>query len=438
MNADNNMLVGLRETWNKRTFLFGSVIVTLVSLFGLRYLWFNSRMWFDLENHDTRVLLRTIRGVEQPFKWFVHDWPLYNGFYRPLPALSFEVDDRLYGNNLLMYCFTNWWIGLACSFGVVWFVWELFRKRSAAVAAGTLFAAWQSGLTDYLPIEWVGGVVALLLMIVGTSFGSGWKNSLIAAALALLLAREASSWQDVVDVVGMDFAYRSIGWPVGRTATMATMFILPCVAAYCRWERGRKGKWAIASIAFLILAMMCYEQVVVVPALLMGSAVALRLQGVPTRWAWHLLPWTTLAVYIFLHSHYLPKTRYHDQAYRGIGGGIRDMLSWLFPASFEIKFIPTFISPEIGIYFVFIERFWRYSVQIVSCTISYLSFRPYWLPITFGVLASVGAYAPMAFQQPLVHYHHLPLAVRTPFVVWLSMIAWNRGRQALIRPQSAS
>ena len=432
------MLERLRETWHKRTTPFGLILVTLVSLVGLRYLWFNSRMWFDLENHDTRVLLQTIRGEEQPFKWFVSDWPLYNGFYRPLPALSFEIDDRLYGNNLLMYCFTNWWIGLLCSFGVVWLVWELFRNRSAAVAAGTLFAAWQGGLTDCLPIEWIGGCTALLLLTVGIFVGSGWKKGVVAAALVLLVAREASNWHDVVDVVTMDFAYRSIGWPVGRTATMATMFILPCVAAYCRWERGRKGKWAVVSIASLILAMMCYEQVVVVPALLLGSAVALRVQGVQVRWFWHFLPWGMLAAYIALHSHYLPKTRYHDQAYRGINGGVRDLFSWLFPASFEIKFMPTFISPEIGIYALLIGRFWRYTAQIVSCTVSYLSFRPYWLPILYGILASAGAYAPMAFQQPLVHYHHLPLAFRTPFVVWLSILAWSKGREALLRPQSAS
>lgn len=432
------MWQALRDRWRTRTILFGLVAVSIISLFGLRFLWFNNRMWFDLENHDTRVLLQTIRAEEQPFKWFTSDWPLYNGFYRPLPAVSFEIDDRLYGNNLPMYCFTNWWIGLLCSFGVVWLVYEVFRNRGAAVGAGLVFAGWQSGIIDYIPIEWIGGCIALLILLIGAFVGGGWKIGLVAAALVLLAARELSNSLDIVDVVSMDLSYRSIGWPVGRTATMATMFALPCVAAYCRWERGRKGKYAVVSIVCLLLAMMSYEQVIVVPALLFGTAITLRLQGVRVRWAWHFLPWGILAAYLALHSHFLPKTRYQDQAYRGIGGGIRDTMSWLFPATFEMKFMPTFLSPDIGIYAFLIGRFWRYLVQIVSCTVSYWNFRSHWMPITYGILASAGAYAPMAFQQPLVHYHHLPMAFRTPFVIWLMILMGEKSRQAITSRQSAS
>lgn len=416
----------------------GLLLISTLSLFGLRFLWFNTDMWFDLENHDTRVLLQTIRAEEQPLKWFTSDWPLYNGFYRPLPAVTFEIDDRLYGNNLPMYCFTNWWIGLLCSYAVVWLVLELFRKRGPAIGAGVLFALWQTGIADRLPIEWCTGVASVAILVLAIWRGSGFIAGVVAAALLLLAGREASGWLDVVDVVSMDFSYRSLGWPVGRTATMATMFALPCIAAYCRWERVRKPIWAAVSIACLILAMMCYEQVVVVPALLLGTAVALHIQGIRVRWAWHLVPWGLLAVYIALHSHYLPKTRYYDQAYRGIGGGIRDVLSWLFPASFEIKFLPTFVSPEIGIYALLIERFWRYVVQSVSCVIAFLSFRQHWLPITYGLLASAGAYLPMAFQQPLVHYHHLPMAFRTPFVVWLIILGYQKSEFAVRRPQSVS
>jgi hypothetical protein len=268
-------------------------------------------------------------------------------------------------------------------------------------------------------------------------FGGGWKPALVASALLLLLCRELANWIDVVDAISMDFSYRAIGWPVGRTATMATMFALPCVAAYCRWERGRRSGYAVLSICCLILGMMSYEQIVVVPALLLGSAIALRLQGVQVRWFWHFLPWGLLAAYVSLHSHYLPKTRYHDQAYRGVAGGVRDLLTWAFPATFEIKFLPTFTSPDIGLYFVLIDRFWKYVVQSVSCIVSYLSFRSHWLPIVYGLVASTGAYAPMAFQQPLVHYHHLPLAFRAPFVIWLSILTAEKVGLAAKR-QSAS
>jgi hypothetical protein len=420
-------------------FVIGLACIAIVGLFGLRFIWFNNEMWFDLENHDTRVLLQTIRSEQQPFKWFVSDWPLYNGFYRPLPALSFEMDDRLFGNNLRLYCFTNGCIAMVCAFGVVWFVYEAFRNRLAAVFAGLMFSGWQTGLVDFLPLEWAGGIVAVVAMLASLlTGGGGIRVGLVAAALTLLAARELSCWLDIVDIIGMDFSYRAIGWPVGRTATMATMFALPCVAAYCRWERERKHGWSVFSILFLVLALMCYEQSVVVPALLLGTAVALHLQKVKVRWAWHAAPLAILGVYLWLHTRFLPKSRYHDQAYRGTGGGMRDTLSWLFPGTHEIKFLPVFLTPDIGFFAVFIDRFWVYVVQSASSLIAYLSFRKHWMPIAYGLLASTGAYLPMAFQQPLVHYHHLPMAFRTPFVVWLTFLAYENCKLAISKRQSTS
>ena len=394
-------------------------------------------MWFDLENHDTRVLIQTIRGEEEPLKWFASDWPLYNGFYRPLPAVSFELDDRLYGNNLRLYCLTNWSIAFLCSFLVVWLVYELFRKTGPALGAGILFASWQTGMADFVPIEWIGGILAAAILS-ASLFRSQFKFGLVAAALILLAAREVSGWLDLVDVVAMDFPYRTIGWPVGRTATMLTMFALPCVAAYCRWERTRKWQWAAVSILCLVLGMMCYEQVVVVTALLLGSAIAISVQGVKVRWSWHLLMFGMLGAYWYLHSTFLPRTRYQDQAFRGTGGAIRDMMSWLFPAAFEMKFLPVFLTPDIGPYAVLITRFWLYLAQTASCFISYLSFKRHWLPITYGILASAGAYLPMAFQHPLVHYHHMPMAFRTPFVVWLVILTADKIRAALRIDQATS
>jgi hypothetical protein len=394
-------------------------------------------MWLDLENHDTRVLLFTIRHQQDPFRWFTGDWPLFNGFYRPIPALTFEIDDRLYGNNLEFYCFTNWVIGLFCSYGVVWFVYELFQKQLEAFFAGMLFAGWQNGLTDLIPLEWIGGIAVCFLIVIAAWRKCSWFTILVASSLLLLAAREVSGWLDTVDAIAMGFPYRSIGWPVGRTATLLTLFALPCIAAYCRWERERTPIWAALSIACLILGFLSYEQVVVVPGLLLGSAMALRLGGVKVRWLWHAIPIGLAALYWWAHTAYLPQTRYQVQAYRGTSGAIRDFMSWVFPAAYEIKFLPIFFSREVGLFSIFILRFWAYIIQTISCAVSYLSFKKYWVPIVFGIAGSAGAYAPMAFQHPLVHYHHLPMAMRSVFVVWLCKLAFEKAMLA-VSPQSAS
>jgi hypothetical protein len=392
-------------------------------------------MWQDSENHDTRTLLRETRKQADTLRWFVHDWPLGNGFYRPLPTLSFILDDQLYHNNLSWYRFTNWIIGLLCAYGVAWVVWELFRTVQGAWGSALIFSAWQSGLAGAIPWNdyafWLAGTALLLGLLPGRG---GFKKSVVAAALVLFLTREWSCWLEKMDIVQATFSFRNIVWPPGRTATILALFALPCVASYCRFERERQARWAILCVICLTLSFLTYEQAVVVPPLLVAAAVALVLQGVKVRWSFHLAPLGLLATYVVLHKTFLHDTRYRLQAYRGTPGGWRDLTTWVFPASFDAKFLPSFVGPEIGWLAVLIVGFWETLSRVAANVIALCEARKEWMPALFGLAGSVGVFAPMAFQHPLAHYYYLPMAFRSIFVAWMTMLAFRSVKSVLARP----
>jgi hypothetical protein len=418
--------------------LLGILVVLLINLFSLRDVLNNENLWRDSENHDTRTLLKETRKHEDALRWWVNDWPLGNGFYRPIPTMAFLMDDALYHNNLNMYRLTNWFIGLGCALLLVWMVWEIFRDTLGALCCGIVFSLWQSGLAHDLPMQsagnWLG--IALLAFALLPGRGGLWKG-IVAASLAMVVGRELSGWLEKMDIVQASFSFRNISWPPGRTATIMALFVIPCVAAYCRWERTRRNGWMWLSLGCLTLGFFTYEQTVVVPAVLIACAVALRLEGVRVRWRFHLIPWFMLFIYAGLHRTYLEDTRYKKQAFRGPKGGWADVLVWLFPGAFEMRFMPGFFTDEIGWLFWLVKDFWYFSGQIVSNFIAYWEARKEWLPAGFGLLVSVGTFLPMAFQHPLAHYHYLPMAFRSIFVTWLMLILW-RAAIAAVRRRAAA
>jgi hypothetical protein len=383
------------------------------------------------ENHDLRVLVGRLRDEGAPvWKWFASDWPLYNGFYRPIPTISVIADDVLFGDELNKYKIQNWIIGLLCSLLLFWLVWELFRDAALAAGSSLVFSYWQSGIDNLISgaihvrgaVYWLAFGTAVFVAIYGLAFGKGarLKWLLVAGAIGYL-GREYALALQWTDVTQQPFDYRSIGWPVGRTATLMTMFALMSLASYCRFERTRSNLFAVLALIALILAFCSYEQAVVVPALLLGCAIALSLQTVRVRWLWHVVPWATLGLYLWLHlTHIEPDSRYRKQAARGQSGGLRDTLTWLFQSNRDLRFLKQIFEPSIGLAVFAMELYWKALFDLVAnvCGLTIATRR--WLPAFFGLIAAVGSYAPMAFQHPLSHYFHLPLAMRSIFVVALT------------------
>ncbi|MBL8040960.1 MAG: hypothetical protein JNM04_06385, partial [Chthonomonas sp.] len=74
---------------------------------------------------DTHVMVTKIRERHDPVSWFFGDWPLENHFYRPISALSFELDNALYGDSGRGYFRTNAIIAALSVLALAWLVFEL-------------------------------------------------------------------------------------------------------------------------------------------------------------------------------------------------------------------------------------------------------------------------------------------------------------------------
>ncbi len=417
-----------------RSFLIiACLAITLVSAAGLDHVFRHDDMGYvgldrvD-DHHDQRVLLQQLRSEGSPItKWFVSDWPLYNGFYRPLPTVSFAIDDAIFHSDLNKYKIQNWLIAFASSLVLLWLVWELFYDRALAAGSAIVFAAWQNGLENWLPLYWLLLSLGLLIAIYGLAFGASRRLWwLVCAGAVIFLGRELSLVLQSSDINQRSFDFRVVGWPVGRTATLMTLFSLSSLFAFCKYERLRRPQWAILSIALLAMAIGSYEQVVVVPALLLACAIALRLQSVSVRWVWHVIPWVMIATYIWLHQAFLEvDSRYRGQAMRGIRGGIRDIIGWIFPARRDLPMLAQVFEQYIGIYALAMELYWKALVDFLANVCGLIVARRRLLQASFGLLCAVGSYAPMSFQHTLGHYFHLPLAFRAIFVVALLLATFE-------------
>lgn len=414
------------------------LLVSAFHAYGLRH--FSTPIPFEehTEHHDAVIMVQRIEEAKNPWKWFISDWPLYNGFYRPLPSLAFELDHALFGKNLVRFLILNQLVALACSFLVVWFVWELFRRPGAAVACGAVFAAWQAGVQEALPVATIGWLTALSLLVRALLLDrSSTLRWLAVAGVVAYAFRELSAEIALADSTRQSFSYRVIGWSPGRTATILTMFSLLSCAAYCRFERERQARWCVVSLVALVGAFLSYEQSVVVAAVLLACGVALALQGVKVRWWFHVVCWVLTLVYVALHRILLPpNTRYRMQAARGMAGGIRDIVRFLFPASRDAFIL--WSNLEIGLTMFMLPLPYASIAQVVANLIAWVKARHQWLPLVFGLVVSTGAYVPMSFQHFLAHYYHLPMAIRTILVVWLFLLAWELSLSAASRREQTA
>ncbi len=181
-----------------------------------------------LRDSDTHVLLDTIRQRNAPFSWFGGDWPLQNHFYRPVSTLSFELDNRLYGNNAAGYGLTNALLCIACVLLLFWFLREITDMPAFAGAGAVLFGLQHLGYERWIvePIYWL----ALLTGIVGLIRHRLNIRLWLPALLVLLYCVGEISFTG-------GFGGKTIDWLPGRTATVMTVFALIAMATYARYER---------------------------------------------------------------------------------------------------------------------------------------------------------------------------------------------------------
>lgn len=415
-----------------------------------------------LKDIDTSVLLDAIRNRHNPLSWFTGDWPLANHFYRPIPTLTFEADNVLYANHAAGYGWTNALICVACILALFWMVAELSESLALAGACALLFGYWHAPF--YLPLSpvvdlLVGATVVVALL----RRQAKWTQVVSACLLTLLTYAEFNGLRTNLQA-------GSLSWLPARTATVMTVFCLTSVAAYARYarfsstkateeitpltppatrssrqEKKAKGSvvWLGVSVAMAAVALGSYEQAIMLPAVLLASAVMLRMRGYRVGWALHALFWLLLGGYLLMRHQILPPTTsaYQKQQLR-YGPGVFYALSDYFLPVSAVTY--GFIQAFSGLYELVNSAFYTILLSWATQVNGYIAARKEAIAIG-GLVTSFLAFLPMAWVKEFPHYHYWPMAMRTMFVTGLIVLAgralvtaWSpRVQQAPTRPSPA-
>lgn len=400
-----------------------------------------------LQDTDTRVLLKAIEERNQPFSWFVTDWPLKNHFYRPVSTLVFELDRRIYGTNAAGFGLTN---AILVAMGVLllfWLLRELTNRPSVACYGAVLFAFWNLNL-----VYQVSEILNLLIwstLVIGALRHRRNVGMYVPAFLVLLTFRD-----QLFGVVGLNNLM--LHWLPSRTASVMTVFALTSMAAYARYMRHSSGTqrvaapsaqdspatrstrqkslrpashgWVYFSLACAALALASYEQAVMVPACILGLAILFHWKGHRVNWLWPAAFWALLVGYVLLRHAVVPSapSGYQLQQFRS-GAGV-----WLSLEDYFLPFagsIPSFMSTwdQFPILLITASPY-AFFLFAASNIATFIAAKKDWIYCTGGYLLSSIAFMPMAWLKQFDHYHYWPMSLRTLLVVSLGMIA---GRMVL-------
>ncbi|MCB0824659.1 MAG: hypothetical protein KDC26_00570 [Armatimonadetes bacterium] len=396
-----------------------------------------------LRDSDTKVLLENIRERNDPLAWFSGDWPLYNHFYRPISTLAFEMDNALHGSDAAGYGLTNALIAALCIGLSFWMLRELTNRPWLAGFGSGLFGLWHLRGPVNGWIQFVLAAMAGVCLLGFLRKDHAPARQIFSAVFVLLFASA------VFKVAGGEFADRIVHWLPGRTASVMTIFTLASVAAYARYERitaGRKpmpeakatdvpstkgtevvqaGKWTwlwlVWAFVDLVLALMSYEQAVMLPAILLGTAILFSLSGRKPNWWVHIGFWVVLGGYMVMRSRILPSevSGYQQQQFRdGIGVylSIGDYGFPLFNWGQQV-----YISITAGILVLMTLSPWALMSFITGNIVAHVQTwksNDRWLMIAM-LLMSLISFLPMAWLKYFGHYLYWPSAFWAAYCVLL-------------------
>lgn len=398
-----------------------------------------------LADSDTRQALSAIRERQSPLSWFASDWPLANHFYRPLPTLSFELDDFLYGDRAAGYGWTNAILAALSVLALFWFLRELTDSPGFAVGGAAIFAAWTVDWGPTLAL-WCYLAAPAIIVVGFFRHGLGGRFYLPSALTLVFLGTQVAGEHPL--------AYRIVEWLPGRTASIMTVFALISMAAYARYERttaprrvmpataldpptatknsgsGAGGGthawgWLILSALALFAALASYEQAVMLPACLLIVGVYFLLSGRSPRWRTHLLFWLVLIAYLVFRHYVVPSgvSRYQNQQLRFGPQAWIDLLDYGLPNIGHLWFVIPAL--EGGLLTLLATSISGPIMAAASTVTTFFTVRARWRLVLAGLALSTVAFLPMAFLKYFAHYHYWPMALRTVFVVALIRVAWD-------------
>lgn len=377
---------------------------------------------------DTHVMVTKIRERHDPVSWFFGDWPLENHFYRPISALSFELDNALYGDSGRGFFRTNAIIAALSVLALAWLVFELGLGPICVALVAAIWSAWLTGFSQRLLWSSEG----MLLLVGGASAWTAWlrtrswKMSVAGFFVGAFLASE---------LVGIEFLPgRILDWIPGRTASLCTLFLLIALASGVSFNR--KPTWLNGIVFFLAgaLALGSYEQAIV------WFLVLLILIWRPRTAGSLLLSAGCSAAYVASRTLLLPsgQSAYQKQQFLSTGFSFRQFSAYFFPPYRDFAALP--IRLESGIYCLLDGFFWESMLSIAAFAglIVWVWHSPRRGLLVRLWLASSVAFLPMAWLSQFEHYHMLPMSLRAIFVAALALDVLSPGSLTESRPQGQS
>lgn len=416
-----------------------------------------------LQDSDTKFLLLKLAEYNDPWRWFTHDWPLENHFYRPISTLVFEADWRLHPGNAAAFGLTNALLCCLCALGVFWLAWELFQSIPRAIVAQAIFVGWTVGWV--LPfVEFLSYLVLPVLLVrMIWAREVRWDQIWVGAASMFVPL--------VLFAMDPKFSADTLGWLPGRTATSMTAFCLVASAAYLRFERlgaarltepapsatdvpatrssVQKGftpknrwGWFALSIGATALAMGAYEQAVMLPFVMFGLGVWLRGDRIQTRFALQMVFWLVLFAYVIVRLQFIPikPSGYQSQQFRSGSGWMLSLSSYLVPALPRLKVAIEVLG--LGAIIMVTSSFWTPALFVIGNVGFWVSGWSRWKRLALTLVLATTAYLPMAFLHQFGHYHYWPGAFMAVFAVlaceqfWRSLVSAVSPRALQAPPRS--
>lgn len=406
---------------------------------------------------DTAVMLDAMRasgGLSGAGRWFVGDWFLENGFYRPITCLSLVLDYTLYGERAWGYRLTNWLLMVATALGLMGAVRAFARQIGFPLAdalaslSALMFSLQQTGLTALFDgwSDWwfVMGLVLITLMIrfapllqvapalraEPNRVGSPSAQEEPQGEGFQMLAR-AWRWQWVLAVGAMLWGFhrlmgteyeRLISWVPSRTALLMTA--LSIWSLYCLLIGLRSRRWDCLLLAVLLylLALGAYEQAITLLPLLLGLIFWLR--GTSGKMGWvaggGVLLTAALIVGLRLTLIPLELSRYqHQQLRSSLSGPLWDYFSALIPPVRDWHYWQVALSePSLWLF----KEPWDHLMMLLTYAGVLVAFYRAWRLLGGLLLWQALTFLPMTFLHPFEHYYYLPQLGTTALDVGLLLV----------------
>lgn len=370
---------------------------------------------------DTPVILDHVREDMSPIgllRWFSTDWPLGNGFYRPLIALSLAGDTITFGNWAPGYRLANWALAVLTALGLLVWLRELGFEMHIALLPAAIFSLQQSLPQPMVPTivaTLAGALILLMLARARRKRHHGEASAQVGpwswAMAGAILYVATVHWLSLTTVVD---------WIAARTALMSTLFVVWAMVPLTRYLRMGGTRWLVAGVLFVALALCCYEQAVMAPFAL--ALVAILSRGEVRR----RVLIASLALLLLLPLYQVVRlnavggevsTYTHLARKSGYVGTVREMATCIFPSTLEATSV---VGRMEDVYTLVDGPSWHSAIVLA------LSVVVFWrlfavAPKAAGVLLGMQAilFAPMAGLHVFGHYFYLPEIAGSVFTAGL-------------------